>query len=346
VTSELSPSGFPPPPKNPTTDVPELPPGAVRRSTAIDMSWPGNDAVDGTPAKLLLQARARDVVCDRDGHLHLVAEAGLTGWVDDADQLVRLDVSPDDERVHRLVGRSVRQGFRAAAAAAVADRRDEPLGQILDDIPVAVLISGFAWMVTQAAGRGRIDPVQRPDIPANPAQLKADICSGWRSDGTMMVGLRAKRGMPVPTTPPVPPSTHVHAPLAVLPLLSMPPGSMRRYRRIDVHPGDPFRVEAWFRDSHVLADGVDGGLHEYTVHGDFRGAGERCTVESMTATAHVLPHNECPAAAENVRDLTGLTAVGLRTSVLETLNGLRCCTHLNDLLRSLAAVPHLATDRH
>ncbi len=309
------------------------------------MSWPGSETVDGTPAKLLLQARARDVVCDRDGHLHLVAEASLTGWVNEADQLVRLDVTPDDERAHGLVGRSVRQGFRAAAGAAVPDRRDEPLGQILDDVPVAVLISGFAWMVAHAAGRDRVDPTQRPDVPSNAALLKADICSGWRSDGSMMVGLRTKTGMPVPTTPPVPPSPHVQAPLAVLPLLPVPPGSMRRYRRIDVHPGDPFHVEAWFRDSHVLADGVDGGLHEYTVRGDFSGTGDACTVGSMTATAHVLPHSECPAAAENVGDLAGLAARGLRTSVLETLNGLRCCTHLNDLLRSLAAVPHLATER-
>ncbi len=346
MTTATPPEGFPPPPKSPSIEVPELPHGAVRRSTAIDMSWPASEVVDGTPAKLLLQARARDIVRDHDGRLHLLAEAGLTGWVDSADLLVRLDVTPDDERAQNLVGRSVRQGFRSAASVAVPERRNEPLGQILDDIPVAVLIGGFAWMVAHAAGRDRVDPTQRPDVPSNTALLKADICSGWRSDGSMMVGLRTKAGMPVPTTPPVPPTTRALAPLEVLPLLPVPAGSMRRYRRIDVHPGERFHVEAWFRDSHVLADGVDGGLHEYTVRGDFVGTGEACTVASMTATAHVLPHNECPSAAANVGDLAGQAAVGLRTSVLETLSGLRCCTHLNDLLRSLAAVPHLAHQRH
>jgi hypothetical protein len=138
---------------------------------------------------------------------------------------------------------------------------------------------------------------------------------------------------------------HGGDPLADVALPVLPVGSMRRRRRIDVLPGDPFEVEAWFRDSYVDASGTEGSLHEYTVRATFEGRGDDCRVAAMTATSHVLPHAECPWAADNVGDLVGQRAGSLRTGVLEVLNGIRCCTHLNDLLRSLAAVPSLAARR-
>ena len=39
--------------------------------------------------------------------------------------------------------------------------------------------------------------------------------------------------------------------------------------------------------------------------------------------------------------LTGYPLAGLRRSVLDTLTGIECCTHLNDALRALAEVPVL-----
>jgi hypothetical protein len=332
----------PPPPKSPRADVPARRPGTVRRSTNVDMVHVDpEEPIDGTGSRLILRATARDVATDLDGRGRTVGEARLTAWVDEANRLLRLDVDPPDARTQDLLGRSVSSGFRAAAAQAVPERHDEPLGQLLDDVPVAVLVSGYAWMRDQeTAGR-----LPRPDVPPNIEHFKADICSGWRSDGTMLVHLRTGKGMPVPETPPVTAPPRGGDPLGDVALPVLPVRAMRRRRRIDIDPGDPFAVEAWFRDSYVDATGTEGSLHEYTVRAGFAGAGDDCRVTAMAAASHVLPHPECPWATEFVGDLVDQPAGQLRTGVIQTLNGIRCCTHLNDLLRSLAAVPYLAAHR-
>jgi hypothetical protein len=337
----------PPPPKSPRADVPVRRPGSVRRSTAVDMVYVDpEEPIDGTAARLVLRASARDVVTAADGRGRPEGETRLAAWVDPAHRLLRLDVDPPEPRTESLLGRGVSSGFRAAAGQAVPDRHDEPLGQLLDDIPVAVLVAGYAGLRDLELGEIH---VRRPDVPPRIEDFKADICSGWRSDGMMVVHLRSGRGMVVPETPPViaPPSGG--DPLGDVPLPVMPVRAMRRRRRIDVLPdregADGFDVEAWFRDSYVDGNGTEGALHEYTVRAGFAGAGTECRVTAMAATSHVLPHPECPWATEHVGDLVGQPAGRLRTGVVETLNGIRCCTHLNDLLRSLAAVPYLAARR-
>jgi hypothetical protein len=332
----------PPPPKSPRADVPVRRPGSVRRSTAVDMvSVDPEEAIDGTSARLVLRASARDVVTGLDGRGRTAGETRLTAWVSEANRLLRLDVDPPDARTEDLLGRSVSSGFRAAAAQAVPERHDEPLGQLLDDVPVAVLISGYASLRDQ----DHEGALRRPDVPSGIEHFKADICSGWRSDGMMVVHLRTGKGMPVPETPPVIAPPRGGDPLGDVALPVMPVRAMRRRRRIDVLPGAPFEVEAWFRDSYVDASGTEGSLHEYTVRAAFAGAGDDCVVTAMEAVSHVLPHPECPWATEHVGDLVGQPASRMRTGVVETLNGIRCCTHLNDLLRSLAAVPYLAAHR-
>lgn len=52
-----------------------------------------------------------------------------------------------------------------------------------------------------------------------------------------------------------------------------------------------------------------------------------------------LPYDECPLAVHNV---TALAGTPLRTTVLGRLRGPLGCTHLNDMLRTLADVPELA----
>ncbi len=57
----------------------------------------------------------------------------------------------------------------------------------------------------------------------------------------------------------------------------------------------------------------------------------------------MLPFTECPAAALTVGDLVGCDLAELSRSVPERLNGIRSCTHLNDLLRALGGVADLVT---
>jgi hypothetical protein len=50
----------------------------------------------------------------------------------------------------------------------------------------------------------------------------------------------------------------------------------------------------------------------------------------------VLPWTECPAAAASAGRLDGLRVDELRERVAKEFRGTTTCTHLNDLLRSLA----------
>jgi hypothetical protein len=122
---------------------------------------------------------------------------------------------------------------------------------------------------------------------------------------------------------------------------------MRRARRIDVRPGDPATVDAFFRDSYVLPDDTETIIHEYTLTAVIdTSAG---TVTSCEARPRVLPWTECPVAAASAGRLAGLPLAGLRRHVRETFTGTPTCTHLNDMLRALQDVPALlalATTHH
>jgi hypothetical protein len=56
----------------------------------------------------------------------------------------------------------------------------------------------------------------------------------------------------------------------------------------------------------------------------------------------VLPWVECPAAAVSAKRVVGTTPDDLRARIKSTFVGTSTCTHLNDTLRALAALPFLA----
>jgi hypothetical protein len=62
-------------------------------------------------------------------------------------------------------------------------------------------------------------------------------------------------------------------------------------------------------------------------------------VAEVRATPHVLPWDECPAAADAVGQLVGMRVDDFRATVQRTLVGIECCTHLNNELRELADLP-------
>jgi hypothetical protein len=115
---------------------------------------------------------------------------------------------------------------------------------------------------------------------------------------------------------------------------------MRRWRRLDLMAGDPLRVDAMFRDSHVDADGDETVLHEYTLTATIDPSDG--TILEIAADPRVLPWVECPAAAASSQDLVGQRVTALRKWVRSNLVGPETCTHLNDLLRSLADTGALA----
>jgi hypothetical protein len=119
-------------------------------------------------------------------------------------------------------------------------------------------------------------------------------------------------------------------------MAALPHHGMRRRRRIDAHAADAGRVsiDAMFRDTYVRSDGVETIIHEYTL--DVVVDAETGIIVESRATPRVLPWQECPGAVASAGRITGMTLHDLHFRVRQELSGTSTCTHLNDLLRSVA----------
>jgi hypothetical protein len=344
----------------PTDGTPARTPGSVRRTSTIDILRPG-----GLTGPLVLTGRARDLHTLRHGGAELVATAGCEAVIDE-DRVLRavqpaarrpragsglrsLATEPDRPALRELVGPPISSGFRRRLDEADPDLAAEHnlLYALLDDLPVAALISGHA--VAEGLHRGaaslhQIGPLDEIGLRAGHGAgreasvgafgLMANVCAGFADGATIMVEF-ADRGRPPLVTGPVAPSVLNPAdPLAWHELPALPPTAMRRHRRMDVTPST---VDIFFRDSHVGLDGVETVIHEYTVAVALDGE----TVTGCVATARVLPWVECPAALASAGRVIGQPVTGLRDFVRRTFTGPTTCTHLNDALRSLQDVPRL-----
>jgi Protein of unknown function (DUF2889) len=319
-------------PHEPATTVPVRRAGGVRRTASTDMRSPA-----GLGGPLLLHGLARDVRTEADGGVTELAAAVLDIDVDRAGSPVvdRIDGLPGVAGLADLRGRPALSGWRAALAEVVPAEvlAATPLHLLLDDVPGAGIISGYAVAVDPRA-RLRADATRMPP---------ADVCSGWRSDGTMMLTLRRDGAMPLLAGPRAPGLSGTD-PLGWHPMPALRGGDMRRLRLMDVatDPADEavLVVQAMFRDSHVDDDGDETVVHEYGLSARLA----RADLEVLAAVAdpRVLPWQECPVAQASAGRIVGRRAGSLREHVRGTLTGTSTCTHLNDLLRTLDDVVALA----
>jgi hypothetical protein len=134
--------------------------------------------------------------------------------------------------------------------------------------------------------------------------------------------------------PPITELTPHDDPLAWHDIGALPVGAMRRRRLVEVTDGDPLRVFAMFRDTYVQPDGTEMVLHEYTLTADLDP--ESLVLSGCEAVPRVLPWTECPGAAASAARLDGHDVDDVRALVGREFRGTTTCTHLNDLLRSLA----------
>ena len=174
-----------------------------------------------------------------------------------------------------------------------------------------------------------------------------NICSGWRTGGTAF-SLLGSGQRPIGSTVEAPDLDRPGDPLSWHRLDDLPPSSMRRRRRVDVVLGQPVTIDAMFRDSCQPPDDLEVVVHEYAITStvdamDGDGDGDRAdaTLAAIDAEPRVLPFPECLSAADAAPRLVGARIADLRTTVLATLTGIECCTHLNDALRAMAEVPVL-----
>jgi len=319
----------------PTEATPARRAGSARRTTSIDMT---RDT--GSLDPVYLVGRGRDLLTAPDGSATELGTAGLRATVDMVPRVVQhIETEPPVAGPARLAGAPAMSGFRAAVDKVAPElRRMRDLRYtLLDDVPVATLISGHALSASGMLG----DAAKSGYLPL------ADQCAGFVTGGLLLTSFEA--GDPVVVTGPVAPNLDdPNDPLAWHDMPRLPLHGMRRRRRLDVYRSADNRnveIEAMFRDTYVRADGAETIIHEYTLAAAVDA--ESGVVVQSQATPRVLPWQECPGAVASAARIVGMTLTQLHFRVRKEMFGTSTCTHLNDLLRSLAdakaLIPQLRT---
>jgi Protein of unknown function (DUF2889) len=318
-------------PRGSVRSAPARRPGSVRRTATMDFTWP-----DGMAGNTVLDGRARDLSTDSDGNATVLAQASL-GVVSDPSRIItEIRSSPALPALAGLAGESAMSGFRRRLASLAGDDEGAagtPLYQLLDDVPGATLVSGTAWQRWYDMDDYRV-------IKADVSQrVMRDVCTGYQDgssalnpDGTLRWEQERQPAVDI---------DDVGDDLAWHPRARPAEVTMCRARRIDVWAdGTVLHVDAFFQDSSTLPEGGRQSIHEYTLtaQADL----ETGALQAVHPVPRVLPYGECPLAVKHVGALAGLPLRDLRGAVLERLRGPLGCTHLNDMLRALAAVPVLA----
>jgi hypothetical protein len=307
----------------PTTRTPTRRPRSMRRTTSIDMRRD-----EGALDPVYLSGTGRDLWTADDGSAAEIGSAGLSATIEMVARIVRhVEVEPAVAAVSHLSGAPAMNGFRAAvdkAAPHLRQARDLRY-TLLDDVPVATLISGHALSASNLLGQF----TKSGYLPV------ADQCAGFATGGLLMTSFES--GDPAVVTGPVAPDLDQGPdPYAWHDVAPLPRHAMRRRRRLDVYEIAPGHagIDAMFRDTYVRADGAETIIHEYTLTAtvDTR---DGVIVESE-ATPRVLPWQECPSAVASAERITGMTLGELHFRVRQELFGTTTCTHLNDLLRSIS----------
>ncbi|ORB07164.1 hypothetical protein BST30_09140 [Mycobacterium mantenii] len=284
---------------------------------------------EGSLDPVYLNGRARDLWTAADGTATELGSATLSATVELVARVVRhVEVTPPVAATSRLVGAPAMSGFRAAADKAAPGLRHarDLRYTLLDDVPVTTLISGHALSASNLLG----------DVGKSGYYLPvADQCAGFATGGLLLTSFEA--GDPaIVTGPEAPDLDNGDDPWAWHQVSALPQHGMRRRRRIDVYEDgvDRAGIDAMFRDTYVRGDGVETIIHEYTL--DAVVDTETGVIVESQATPRVLPWQECPGAVASAARIVGMTLQDLHFRVRQELSGTSTCTHLNDLLRSVA----------
>jgi hypothetical protein len=303
------------------TSLPDPAPGATRRTVSLEVT-PDPAWTSG----LRVTATARDLLMSRNGGPQVLGSQELAVTLDARSQITSIAGDLPAGAAEGVLGASVVGGFRARLAGLAWPEASSLASALLDDLPTVRLISGYALLM-ELPGAARLQ---------GSSSAMAGICAGWAPGAT--ADRRVRAGAAVLTGSPPAASLAAMTPY-FHPEPAPRPRSMRRRRVLDVvaRTGG-YKIFEYFRDSHFDSTLREGSLHEYVVRAD---VSEGLTLKRIDVQPVSLPFPECPLAALNAQDLTGLSLAEITGAVKARLSGTRGCTHLNDVLRFLRFVPAL-----
>ena len=320
-------------PANPIGASPLRIAGSIRRTSTIDTEWP-----EGLGPPMRMRGHARDFLTGADGVERVLDAAQIELLVSMRREILSISASRRNDEVQALIGSRGGGHLRAELARVIPEELagGTPLYLLLDDLSGASLVAGWAWsrwsddwLQRQAEGRkttGRNGTME-------------GVCTGFRpgssalmDDGTSNPHLQSSAR--------VPPLLNPDDPIGWHELARQSGVGMRRARRIDVWLEDVVCIDVGFQDSATAPDGGDRiAVHEY--HVTARADPVSFEVLSLVSDPRVLPYRECPGASDNMGRILGESLADLRAEVPVKLFGTLGCTHLNDVLRSMADVPQL-----
>jgi hypothetical protein len=307
--------------------------GSVRRTSTIDTSWP-----EGYGNPMLMHGHARDLLTPADGSAPIVlAEDRFTILASPLREILSISVSPDRPNVQQLVGiRGGGQSRNALATIMAADRlAGSPLYLLLDDFAGASLVAGWVWSRWIDDWGERNEKSGARSTAGRNGKMEG-VCTGFAPGSSAL----QPRKFQDQNCARVPTLINANDPGGWHDLGVQTGVGMRRARRIDVwQEGDGLAIDIGFQDSGTSPDGGDRiAIHEYHARAMARDG----SLASIAVDPRILPFVECPGAVANAQLVLGTQLHDMRARVLETLPGTLGCTHLNDVLRSMAEVPQLA----
>jgi hypothetical protein len=321
--------------REPAGPAPLRRPGSVRRTSTIDTSWP-----EGYGHPMRMEGHARDIWTPPDGGAPVVmAEDRYVITASARREILAIETSPERPEAKELVGIRAGGESRAALSRIMAAERlaGTPLYLILDDYAGASLVAGWVWSHWTDNWHRRMQESGVQSTAGRRANMEG-VCTGF-APGSSALNDPGDGGVREQSSTRVPPLLNPEDLDGWHDLAIQPSVGMRRARRIDVWL-DPhgLAIDVGFQDSGTAPDGGDRiAIHEY--HVTARAEGGRLV--ELNVDPRILPFRECPGAAARARAMIETPLVDLRGRVLETLSGIEGCTHLNDVLRSMAEVPQM-----
>lgn len=287
--------------------------------------------------------RARDVATDAAGDLpRLLGEGEFRLRMKEDKTITEIEATPAPPAIASLVGERGGGHLRLILSERMPEllANGDPLYLVLDDISGTALVSAFAWSQWYPDWAAKLRERMGEGEMAKMMEQRINVCWGLQEGNS---GVR----------PDGPPDNVADADAGELRNPADPEGwhafhdddgpGFRRARRIDVSRDEAegvLRIDSAFQDSAKLKEGGRVAIHEYLLRATVDLASNE--ILTLEPEARILPFAECPGAVHNVSRLVGRRIDEIRAEVLAQLRGPQGCTHLNDALRALADVPHLA----